>query len=174
MQQADITARIQARFGDRIVASSEFRGQAALTIRPADLIEVATFLRDEPELDFTMLMDLGGVDYLDYGDDREWRYEVAYQFYSISKNHRFRIKVAVEDESVQVPTLHSLWRNANWMEREVFDQFGVVFSGHKNLRRILNHEDFVGHPLRKDYPINRRQRLSRPIEHLIPDDPEWA
>jgi NADH/F420H2 dehydrogenase subunit C len=174
MQQADITARIQARFGDRIVASSEFRGQAALTIRPADLIEVATFLRDEPELDFTMLMDLGGVDYLDYGDDREWRYEVAYQFYSISKNHRFRIKVAVEDESVQVPTLHSLWRNANWMEREVFDQFGVVFSGHKNLRRILNHEDFVGHPLRKDYPINRRQRLSRPIEHLTPDDPEWA
>jgi NADH/F420H2 dehydrogenase subunit C len=174
MQQADITARIQARFGDRIVASSEFRGQAALTIRPADLIEVATFLRDEPELDFTMLMDLGGVDYLDYGDDREWRYEVAYQFYSISKNHRFRIKVAVEDESVQVPTLHSLWRNANWMEREVYDQFGVVFSGHKNLRRILNHEDFVGHPLRKDYPINRRQRLSRPIEHLIPDDPEWA
>jgi len=174
MQQADITARLQARFGDRIVASSEFRGQSALTIRPADLIEVATFLRDEPELDFTMLMDLGGVDYLDYGDDREWRYEVAYQFYSISKNHRFRIKVAVEDESVQVPTLHSLWRNANWMEREVFDQFGVVFSGHKNLRRILNHEDFVGHPLRKDYPINRRQRLSRPIEHLIPDDPEWA
>ncbi len=174
MQQADITARIQARFGDRIVASSEFRGQAALTIRPADLIEVATFLRDEPELDFNMLMDLGGVDYLDYGDDREWRYAVAYQFYSLSKNHRIRIKVAVEDESVQVPTLHSLWRNANWMEREVFDQFGVVFSGHKNLRRILNHEDFVGHPLRKDYPINRRQRLSRPIEHLIPDDPEWA
>ena len=174
MQQADITARIQARFGARIVATSEFRGQFAVTIRPADLIEVATFLRDEPELDFNMLMDLGGVDYLDYGDDREWRYEIAYQFYSIARNHRIRIKVAVEDETVQVPTLHSLWRNANWMEREVFDQFGVVFSGHKNLRRILNHEDFVGHPLRKDYPINRRQRLSRPIEHLIPDDPEWA
>ena len=174
MEQADITARVKARFGDRIVATVEFRGQVAVTIRPDALIEVATFLRDDPELDFNMLMDLGGVDYLGYGDDREWRYEVAYQFFSIAKNHRFRVKVAVEDEAVAVPTLHGLWRNSNWMEREVFDQYGITFSGHKNLRRILNHEDFVGHPLRKDYPINRRQRLSRPVEHLIPDDPEWA
>lgn len=174
MQQAEITERVRANFADRIVALTDSCGQQAITIRPDDLVAVATFLRDDPELAMSILMDVAGVDYQDYGDDREWRFEVAYQFFSHTKNHRYRVKVAVEDDGISVPTLFDLWPGCNWMEREVYDQYGVRFSGHKNLRRILNHEDFQGHPLRKDYPIGKRQRLSRPVENLIPDDPEWA
>lgn len=188
MDQAEIARRVQERFGSRLLASGEFRGQHHVTVRPSDLREVLVFLRDDADIAMNMLMDVGGVDYLKYpepegaeepDDDarsyggRAWRFEVAYQTFSLSKNHRFRVKVGV-NESESVPTVADLWGVANWMEREVYDLFGVSFSGHKNLRRIMCHEDFQGHALRKDYPINRRQLLTRPIEHLIPDDPEWA
>jgi len=177
MDQAEIQARLTAEFGDRILSTYSFRGQSAVTVAPKDLVHVAEFLRDEPELDFNQLMDVGGVDYLDYppdGDDgREHRFEVAYQFFSLTKNHRFRVKVGV-DEGASVPSLWLHWRVANWMEREVYDLFGVTFDGHPNLRRILCHDDFKGHALRKDYPKERRQRLSRPVELLLTDDPEWA
>jgi NADH-quinone oxidoreductase subunit C len=174
MNQAAITEMLQAMLGDRAVAWTDSCDQHAVTIRPEDLVEVATFLRDDAALAMNMLVDVGGVDYLDFGDDREWRFEVVYQFYSLSRNHRYRVKVAVSDDSVHVPTMATMWRIANWMEREVYDQYGVVFDGHKNLVRILNHEDFEGHPLRKDYPINKRQKLARPIVNLFPEDPEWA
>lgn len=163
MDQADITARVKERFGDRILAHTDHFGQHAVTVRPDTLVELAVFLRDEADLAMDFLTDLGGVDYLGYEADgipeREWRFEVAYQFYSMDLKHRYRVKVAVEDDSIHVPTLASIWRTANWLEREVYDQFGIVFDGHKNLRRILNHDEFVGHPLRKDYPIDKRQPL---------------
>ncbi len=187
MDQSEISRRVRERFGDRLLQSGEHRGQHHVTVRPQDLREVLIFLRDDPELDFNMLMDVGGVDYKGFasGEDededgeplyggRPWRFEVAYQMQSLQKGHRFRVKVGVKDDTVEVPSVWDLWRTANWMEREVFDMFGVRFSGHPNLRRILCHEDFVGHALRKDYPINRRQTLSRPIEYLLTDDPDWA
>ncbi len=188
MDQADITARIRERFGDRILAHTDFWGQHAVTVAPDTLVELATFLRDEPDLAFDFLTDIGGVDYLGYKveegaeiapgttpmPDRTWRFEVNYQFTSFVHGHQYRVRVAVPDDSVHVPTLVPMWRTANWLEREVFDQFGIVFDGHENLRRILNHEEFEGHPLRKDYPIDRRQRLSRPAERILTDDPEWA
>jgi NADH-quinone oxidoreductase subunit C len=174
MDQAEITRLVQERFGGRVLRAYVFRGQHAVTIAPYDLRDVALFLRDDRALDFDMLVDIGGVDYLSYGDDRAWRFEVAYQFYSLAGNHRTRVKVAVPDESVAVPSLWDVWRVANWMEREVFDQYGIRFEGHPNLRRILNHEDFVGHPLRKDYPIHKRQKCLHPIENLLTDDPEHA
>lgn len=179
MQEAEIVQRLQARFGARIRATYELRGQHAVTILPQDLVEVLTWLRDEPELDFNMLMDVGGVDYQGFGtedeqDEREHRFEVVYAMFSYKLRHRIRVKVAVRDDSVEVPSVWELWRTANWMEREVWDMYGIRFTGHPNLRRILNHEDFKGHPLRKDYPINRRQTLSRPIENLLTDKQEWA
>lgn len=168
MKEADIAARVKDRFGARVLNHYEFRGQHALTIAPETLRELATFLRDDADLAFDMLSDVGGVDLLNLGDeDREWRFEVVYHFWSIAKNHRIRVKVAVRDESVAVPTLSDLWGLANWEEREVYDMFGVHFHGHPNLRRILCHDEFVGHALRKDYPINRRQKLSHPAENIL-------
>ncbi|MFZ5475565.1 MAG: NADH-quinone oxidoreductase subunit C [Myxococcota bacterium] len=176
MDEAAVSARVNEKFGARVLANYNFRGQWAVTVAPETLREVLTFLRDDPELAFDFLSDVGGVDYLTHPDaeERAWRFEVAYQMYSIQKNHRFRVKVAVRDESVEVPSVWDLWAIANWEEREVFDMFGIRFTGHPNLRRILNHDEFVGHPLRKDYPINKRQKLSQPSENLLTDRSELA
>jgi NADH-quinone oxidoreductase subunit C len=177
MEQNQIVTKLTERFKDAILEHYEFRGQHAVSIAPGDLVAVAEFLRDDPELDFNMLIDIGGADYLGYDeddDDREHRFEVAYQFYSVPKNHRIRVKVRVADESVSVPSLWERWGVANWMEREVWDMYGVRFTGHPNLRRILCHDDFEGHALRKDYPKQKRQQLARPTKHLLTDKPEWA
>ena len=171
MDGAAITAKLKGRFA--LLDTYAFRGQHAVTLTPELLRDVAVFLRDEPELQFNFLMDVGGVDYLGY-DEREHRFEVVYQFYSLPLNHRFRVKVAVRDESVSVPSVWDLWGIANWMEREVWDLFGIVFTGHPNLRRIMCHDDFVGHALRKDYPIARRQKLTRPSESILCDKSELA
>ncbi|MBI4437058.1 MAG: NADH-quinone oxidoreductase subunit C [Candidatus Omnitrophica bacterium] len=91
------------------------------------------------------------------------RFEVIYHFYSLSKNHRLRLKVPVEEKSPEVASLTSLWASADWFEREVWDMYGIVFKGHPNLKRILLYEEFIGHPLRKDYPVNKRQPLIGPV-----------
>jgi NADH/F420H2 dehydrogenase subunit C len=177
MEQAEITRVLQARFGDRILRREDFRGQHAITILPSALLEVARFLRSQEQLDFDLLIDIGGVDYLMHPlhpGTIPHRFEVVYQFYSLRHKHRYRLKVAVEHDHVLVPSLWLDWRTANWLEREVWDFFGVRFAGHPNLRRILTHHEFVGHALRKDYPINKRQRLSAPEAWLLTDDPEWA
>lgn len=181
MTEREIMARVEAQFGAKVLRSYEFRGQCAVTVKPADLREVLTFLRDDADTGLDALMDVGGVDYLGFSpvdgsgdDDREWRFEVAYQLYSMSKNHRFRVKVAVGEEKPLVPSVWDLWAIANWMEREVFDLFGIHFEGHPNLRRIMCHDEFQGHALRKDYPINKRQKLSSPAENLLCAKVEWA
>ncbi len=177
MNESDILARVKERFGARVLAEYTFRGQCAVTVAPETLREVLLFLRDDQETALDWLMDVGAVDYLGYGsdeDEREWRFEVAYQLYSMRLNHRFRVKVAVTDDSVEIPSVWDLWAIANWEEREVWDMFGIRFTGHPNLRRILCHDEFVGHALRKDYPINKRQKLSQPSEMILCDKVEWA
>jgi len=187
MEQAEISTRVQQELGDRVVEAGDFRDQHWVVVRPDALHDVLSFLKDQPDLDFNVLIDVGGVDYQGHPDDKEWRFEVAYQLLSLAHSHRFRVKCAVdsgleddgtgtgeESGGVSVPSVWQLWRTANWMEREVFDQYGIHFTGHPNLRRILNHDAFVGHPLRKDYPINKRQKLARPVDNLLTDDPEWA
>ena len=93
----------------------------------------------------------------------EYRFEVVYHFYSTSRNHRLRVKVPVRPEEPVVESVTGLWESANWFEREVWDMFGIRFSGHPNLKRILMYESFDGHPLRKDYAVNRRQPLIGPV-----------
>jgi NADH-quinone oxidoreductase subunit C len=116
------------------------------------------FLRDDPDCQFDMLTDVTAVDYL----GEEPRFEMVYHLYSVPKNKRLRIKARVAESAPEIATLCELWPSANWMEREVWDLYGIRFTGHPDLRRILLYEEFQGHPLRKDYPKERRQPLVGP------------
>ena len=132
------------------------------------LRNVVQFLKDTADVELDMLVDIAGIDYLTYPNHEGPRFAVSYSFKSIANpGLRFRLKVLVSEDSLKVPTLCGLYANANWYEREVFDQFGIVFTGHPDLRRLLNHVEFVGHPLRKDYPAQKRQWLST-NDYLLP------
>jgi NADH-quinone oxidoreductase subunit C len=133
-------------------------GDATALLQKERLVEVMRFLRDDPALAFDMLMDVTCVDYL--GETP--RFEMVYHLYSLAKNQRLRIKARVPETPCEIDTLCPLWPSANWMEREVWDLYGVRFTGHPDPRRLLLYEEFVGHPLRKDYPKERRQPLIGP------------
>ena len=115
-------------------------------------------MRDDPRLRFNVLADLTAVDYL----GRKPRFDVVYNLLSVPRNDRVRIKVRVDDPNPTVDSVTDLWGIANWFEREVWDMFGIRFAGHPDLKRILLYEEFQGHPLRKDYPIRKRQPLIGP------------
>ncbi|GAG50831.1 unnamed protein product, partial [marine sediment metagenome] len=115
--------------------------------------EVMTFLRDDPRTGFEKLADLTCIDYLNF-PDAEDRFGVIYNLLSHAHGHRLWVKVFVNDPDPEVPSVTSIWNGANWPEREVHDLFGIGFSGHPDLRRILLPEDFEDHPLRKDYPLH--------------------
>jgi NADH-quinone oxidoreductase subunit C len=112
------------------------------------IVEVLSYLRDDPECRFVCFTDIAGADYL----DREKRFDVVYHLLSPYKNHRIRVKVAI-DEATTVPSVIGVFPAANWFEREAFDLYGILFSGHPDLRRILTDYGFSGHPLRKDFPL---------------------
>ncbi len=157
--------KVQERFAEDIIEVHAFRGDETAVIRPAALMAVAKFLKEAPEMDFNFLMDLTAVDYLFFAGGRiqkASRFEVVYHFYSLKNNHRIRIKVPVDEKAAEVDSLVSLWASANWYEREVWDMYGIKFKGHPNLKRILMYEEFKGHALRKDYPVNKRQPLIGP------------
>ena len=163
MAGGSVLPRLTGRFGPAVVATHEHFGDTTAVVDRPVLEDVLRFCRDEPALGFDVLMDLTGVDYLKYpGREDGPRFEVVYHLYSLSHNHRLRVKVRVDEDDPVVPTAVPLWPIANWFEREVWDMFGIRFAGHPDLRRLLMYEEFVGHPLRKDYPINRRQPLIGP------------
>lgn len=153
---------------DAIEESGSYVGDEIAVIKREHLIETLSLLRDHTDLAFDMLSDLTVVDYL----SQDPRFEVVYHLYSLGHKHRIRIKVRIgetEDEC-WVPTATGLWHAANWSEREAWDLYGVRFEGHPDLRRILMYEEFVGHPLRKDYPQNARQPLIRRPDAPPTDD----
>ncbi len=133
-------------------------GDATARVDPTQIVEVLRMLRDDPELEFEMLTDLTAVDYL----GEVPRFEVVYHLYSVAKNHRVRIKARVAEDAPEIESAVSLWPSADWMEREVWDLYGIRFRNHPDLRRILLYEQFDGHPLRKDYPKEKRQPLVGP------------
>ena len=156
-------ADLRERFGAAAVETHDQHGDHTIVVGRESLIDVLRQCRDLPALGFDMLTDLTAVDYLKFpGREDGPRFEVVYHLYSLARNHRLRVKVRVEEDDAVVPTAVSIWPIANWLEREVWDMFGVRFEGHPDLRRLLLYEEFVGHPLRKDYPINRRQPLIGP------------
>jgi len=158
-----ILAELQRRFGDAGVETHDHRGDPTAVVARDVLLAVLAHCRDDAALAFDVLMDLTAVDYLKFpGREDGPRFEVVYHLYSLAHNHRLRLKVRIDEDDANVPSAVALWPIANWLEREVWDMFGVRFEGHPDLRRLLMYEEFVGHPLRKDYPINRRQPLIGP------------
>src|SRR5258706_8748561 len=138
--------RLKAEFAS---AGSSFTfGELTLTVEAKDILRVLAYLRDDPECQFTILIDICGVDY----PSRPRRFDVVYHMLSIAKNHRIRIKIET-DETVPVPSVVSVHPAADWFEREAFDMYGILFTGHPDLRRILTDYGFTGYPLRKDFPL---------------------
>ena len=156
----EIQKKLSEKFPQAIQGSADRYGQLEIQVEASAIVKVIKFLRDEKEFNFNMLIDLVGIDYLAYPNWTGNRFGVAYLLKSLTLGHRLHLKVTVSETEPDVPTLSELYANANWLEREVFDQYGVRFTGHPNPKRLLNHHEFVGHPLRKDYPITRRQALS--------------
>ena len=175
----DLAARVTAALGDRACLYTSLPDELAIEVASDKLLEVAGMLRDDPQLRFELLMDLAGVDYLDYGR-AEWRtnsatdtgfsrgvnrtaphtlagnkrYAVVSQLLSLTYNQRLRLRVWAEDvEDPMVDSLTGVWASAEWFEREAFDLFGILFRGHPDLRRILTDYGFIGHPFRKDFPL---------------------
>jgi NADH-quinone oxidoreductase subunit C len=147
---------LESAFGATVVSLTEALGELVLEVRAQDYLRVARILHDTPALGFEQLMDLCGVDYSQYGDGRHTgpRFAVVVQLLSVAHNWRLRLRVfAADDEFPLVESVTGVWASANWYEREAFDLFGIVFSGHADLRRILTDYGFIGHPFRKDFPI---------------------
>jgi NADH-quinone oxidoreductase subunit C len=175
----ELASRITTVLGDRVRPYAVPANEYAIEVDPASVLEVAGVLRDDPQLRFEQLIDLCGVDYLDYGR-AEWRtstatssgfsrgvnhaaphtlagnkrFAVVSQLMSITHNQRLRMRVWAEDlEDPMLDSLVGVWASAEWFEREAFDLFGILFRGHPDLRRILTDYGFIGHPFRKDFPL---------------------
>jgi len=146
---ADPAALVE-RFRDSIAEVVEALGEISVIIKLEGLVEIMAYLRDEPRLSFNFLSDLSGVD---LGEFAAPRFAVAYHLYSLKYNHRLRLKVYLDEEDARLPSVSDVWKAAGWMEREVYDLFGVVFDEHPDLRRILMPYDYEGYPLRKDFPV---------------------
>ena len=183
---------VTERFPDAVSASHAYRGDQTVVVRPEFLLQIARFLKEDPALQMNLLVDVTAVDYSTFGkspapaffassgiavrpssqspDEDPWpgppakaRFAVVYHCYSIDHKHRLRLVVPVEETEAELDSLTPLWAAADWLEREVWDMYGIRFSGHPNLKRILMYKEFEGHPLRKDYPVNKRQPLIGPI-----------
>jgi NADH-quinone oxidoreductase subunit C/D len=152
---ANTMDKLDAVFQDAEI--TRFRDTVTLTVRPEKLADTLTTLKSDPDFNCELLLDTTVVDYLDYPVKQEARFYVVYTLRNWEKNLLVQVRTPVRDPEAGVPTATAHWKSADWGEREAWDQYGVKFNGHHNLKRILNHHQFVGHPLRKDYPINKRQ-----------------
>ena len=156
MDESPTLSAIKEHFGDEILNTHSQFGQDTVVVSETALLKLGEYLK--ADLGFEVLMDVTAVDH--------WksrpRFEVVYHFLSLKKVERLRVKVPVDEPDPEVSSLVDLWPSADWYEREVFDMFGVSFKGHPNLKRILMYPEFEGHPLRKDYPITKRQPIIGP------------
>jgi NADH-quinone oxidoreductase subunit C len=187
MSQA-LVDRLREKFPDAVLSSSSQRGDEIVVIPREKVLEIITWLRnDEPDL--KLLRDIVAIDLLTYKSEMtgggslssnevpayaaahkpspEPRFYVAYNLYSITRKHSLRVRVDLRSDDLKVPSITTLFRTADWWERYLFDMFGVEFTGHPNLKRLLMYPEFVGHPLRKDYPVRKRQPLVQ--EQDFPD-----
>ena len=157
-----LAEQIKSKFPNLVLEAVENRGDQAIVIKKEGIKNIAATLKNDPAFDFNVLMDLAAVDYLHW-EEKEFRFEVVYNLFSLPKNERLFIKALVRETEPEIDSVASVWPAADWYEREVWDMFGIRFNGHPNLKRILMYEEFKGHALRKDYPYNKRQPLVGPV-----------
>jgi len=159
----DLVAHLQKILGTSIVGVTESAGQSTLEIATHDILSVCRRVRDDASFD--QLMDLCGVDYLEYGREAPLgprsgpRFAVVYHLLSLKHNIRLRLRVWLDDDQPQIASVSGIWHSAIWYEREAFDLYGIVFEGHPDLRRILTDYGFIGHPFRKDFPLIGRVEM---------------
>ncbi|MBI5961770.1 MAG: NADH-quinone oxidoreductase subunit C [Chloroflexi bacterium] len=140
---------LRAAFSDAVQDVQEFRGEITFIIDRDHIVDVCRYCRDTKGLEYNFLSDVAGVDYF----PQEPRFAVSYHLYSMIHNRALRLKVLLPGEEPEIPSVIGLFPSANWSEREIYDMFGITFTGHPDLRRLLMPEDWDGHPLRKDYPL---------------------
>ena len=151
---ADLGGLVVARLGTALTASGTAFGELTITVARDSIVETLTKLRDDPGCQFECLIDICGVDY----PERAERFDVVYHLLSLRKNQRLRVKLAT-DEDKPVPSVIEVFPSANWFEREAYDMYGILFSGHPDLRRLLTDYGFQGYPLRKDFPLTGYQEV---------------
>ncbi|HLE82891.1 MAG TPA: NADH-quinone oxidoreductase subunit C, partial [Thermoanaerobaculia bacterium] len=156
LERPPLPGGLAEKYAEGSIVPQEGLDQQTWVVRREVLADLARDLRDGRETRFDLLLDLCGVDF----PDREERFEAVYHLYSIPRNARLRLKVPLTEADPTLPSLIPVWKAADWFEREAYDMFGFGFEGHPNLRRLLTHEAFRGHPLRKDYDATRRWILS--------------
>lgn len=144
MKTAEIFEKLKSKLGEKVETLKEVVRDHSIIVKPQEIEEVCLTLRDTAEFKFESLMCISGVDFPD-------RLEVVYHLFSFSNLQRLTLKVVLSRENPRVPTVENIWKSANWLERETFDMFGVIFEKNRDLRRILLPEDWEGYPLRKDY-----------------------
>ncbi len=161
MTHEDVVSKLRERFGADRVTTSEFRDNRRVHITADQLLDVMRFLKEM--CGFDMLVELSAADYLYYPNAKD-RYGVWYGLLNTTTGLRLWVKTFANDPEPTVPSVYPLWRGADWMEREVYDMYGVVFDGHPDLRRILMPDEFTAYPLRKDYPMRGRgERHNFPV-----------
>ncbi len=161
-----VVAKLEKELGDAILAKDDFRGDDEVTVDLKSWVKAAEFLKEDPDCAMDMFGDLTAVDWPEREAGGEERFDLVLYLRSVEKKHRIFVRTRVADGK-EAPTLTKVWPGANWPEREVYDMFGIRFDGHPDLRRILMYEEFEGHPLRKDYPIDKAQPL---VEYRDVDD----
>jgi len=150
-----VLSKLREGFANDVLAVHAWRGDLTAEVAPERIVEICRFLRDDASLAFDFLADVTAVDYLGSTP----RFEVVYHLKSLTHGHRLRIKARVSEDDARIDSVVGVWRGADWLERETYDLYGIRFQGHPDLRRIYLYEEFEGHPLRKDYPKERRQPL---------------
>ena len=150
-QEPIVLAKLRTQFGEAVRGTTLFRDEMTALIASDRIVDVCRYLRDDHETRFDLLADLTALDWLP--TEREPRFQVVYHLYSIPNNQRIRLKIDIDEEPAVASSVVDVWPTANWLEREVYDMFGIRFDGHPDLRRILMPDDWLTYPLRKDVPL---------------------
>ena len=152
-----LTTLLKQEFPNSVLSCHSHRSDETVVIDRDSLDKICRFLREDSRCAFEIMIDITAVDGLEMNMNP--RFEVVYHFKSLTHASRIRIKVPLEENDCRIDSISSIWKSADWYERECFDMFGIIFEGHPDLKRILMYEEFEGHPLRKDYPIDKQQPL---------------